>query len=455
MNNNLEDELCKSLFGFNFIKPLDLSKNKLNAIKFFSKNNISFENENIMIIHSDQSGVGKSTYIQNKSTNDYVYFPIDGIFSKDNTLKRLKKLNKKKEINNKKKLLMHFDLYDTDQIILMNDFLYFILITKLYGQDDNIFYLSRNIKIYIEVPNSFIDFFTKFPILDLFPKYKLSINNLEPLIVPEDICSNIKIVSLYLKLLKEENEVPEKSSPFFKADNKVDKNAIVFPFTPSDLILKEKNSGYDYNKIVINAQNENKKLTQEVCQNLIMNEIKINRPTYYQIITFIKVLSNQLIQFNRNYLLSACTIIDTGNFNNCSVRSLIIRKFIDISSYFAKGAFTKLKEEQKAIQDLMGNKNNDKEKIEQDNKILEDCKHKTISFEDIDLALIFFHGGNNIDFFSIITNKQPEDKTYKELLRIVNLQSGNDIIKRIKGKDKSKINLDSIEKLNDYRNYKQ
>ena len=248
MNNNLEDELCKSLFGFNFIKPLDLSKNKLNAIKFFSKNNISFENENIMIIHSDQSGVGKSTYIQNKSTNDYVYFPIGGIFSKDNTLKRLKKLNKKKEINNKKKLLMHFDLYDTDQIILMNDFLYFILITKLYGQDDNIFYLSRNIKIYIEVPNSFIDFFTKFPILDLFPKYKLSINNLEPLIVPEDICSNIKIVSLYLKLLKEENEVPEKSSPFFKADNKVDKNAIVFPFTPSDLILKEKNSGYDYNK---------------------------------------------------------------------------------------------------------------------------------------------------------------------------------------------------------------
>ena len=51
----------------------------------------------------------------------------------------------------------------------MNDFLYSILFTKLYGQENNIFYLSKKIKIYIEIPNSFINFFEKYPILKLFP----------------------------------------------------------------------------------------------------------------------------------------------------------------------------------------------------------------------------------------------------------------------------------------------
>ena len=87
----------------------------------------------------------------------------------------------------------------------MNDFLYFILITRLYGQDNNIFYLSKKIKIYLEIPNSFIDFFDKYPILRLFPEKKFSLDKLEPLLVPDDICSNIKIVSLYLYLLKVEN----------------------------------------------------------------------------------------------------------------------------------------------------------------------------------------------------------------------------------------------------------
>ena len=456
MNSNLEDELCKSLFRLKFIKPFDVPQNKVNAIQIYDKN---YDNE-IMVIHSDHSGVGKSTYIKNCAKEDYVYFPVGGIFTKENTLKRLQNLNKEKNINEKKKLLMHIDLYDTDQKALMNDFLYFILITKLYGQDNNIFYLSKKIKIYLEIPNSFISFLDKYPILELFPKKKLSLEKLEPLIVPDDICSNIKIVSLYLKLLKEENVLPEKTTNFFKSDNKIDKNAIVFPFTPPDLILKDEN-GYDYNKIVIKAEEENKNLTQEICQKLIFEEIQktIKKPTYYQITTFINVLANQLIQFNRNYFLSACTILDTGRFNNCSVRSLIIRKFIDLTKYFTKGAFTELLNEQESVQTLMNSKYNEHEKIEKANNILEKCEHESISFEQMDLALIFFHGGDNSNFFSIITNKKPNDQTYIDLLNLKNFQSGKDIVKRIKTKDlkkeKKKINLENMVELNDYRNYSQ
>ena len=308
INNNLDDELCKSLFRLKYIKTFDIPQEKRDKIKIFQER----DKNKILIVHSRDSGTGKSTFIKNRTKEeDYINFPIGGIFNKEDTLKRLQNLNKERNINDERKnLLMHIDLYDTDQKSLLNDFLYFVLFTKLYGQDDNIFYLSKKIKIYVEIPNSFINFFDKYPILKLFPNRELTLDPLEPLIVPEDICSNVKIVSLYLKLLKEENVVPEGTSEYFKAKNKVDKNAIVFPFTPPDLILKEKDAGFDYNKIVIKAVDENKYLTQEKCQGLIMEEIKktINKPTYYQITTFINVLASQLIQFNRNYYLSACTI---------------------------------------------------------------------------------------------------------------------------------------------------
>ena len=429
INNSLDDQLCKTLFRLKYIKTLDIPQKEKDKIKIFEENN-----NKIMVVCSDHSGTGKSTYIKNKTKeNEYVYFPIGGIFTKENTLKRLQILNKEKNINDQvKNLLMHIDLYDTEQKSLMNDFLYFVLFTKLYGQDNNIFYLSKKIKIYLEIPNSFTNFFDKFPILKLCPSKKLTLEPLEPLIVPENICSNIKIVSLYLKLLKEENTLPENTSKNFKADNKVDKNAIVFPFTPPDLILKDENN-YDYNKIVIKAEDENKYLTPELCQKLIMDEIykTIKKPTYYQITTFINVLANQLIQFNRNYFLSACTILDTGRFNNCSIRSLIINKFIELTRYFTKGAFTELLNEQEAVQTLMNSKYNEKEKIKKANNLLEGCKHESISFKNMDLALVLFHGGDNSNYFSIITNKNESDKTYIDLLNLKNFQSGNDIIKLI------------------------
>ena len=455
INNNLEDDLCKSLFRLKYIKTLDIPQEKKNKLKLFEEK----DNHKISLVSSDYSGIGKSTYIKNKvKEKNYIYFPIGGIFSKENTLKRLQTLNREKNINDAdKKLLMHVDLYDTDQISLMNDFLYFVLFTKLYGQDNNIFYLSKKIKIYLEIPNSFINFFDKFPILSIFPNKKLVRDSLEELLVPKDICSDIKIVSLYLKLLKEENTLPENTSKYFKANNKIDKNEIVFPFTPLDIILKDENN-YDYNKIVIKAEDENKYLTPKLCQKLILDELKktIKKPTYYQITTFINVLASQLIQFNRNYFLSACSILDSGKCHNCCVRSLIVKKFIELTSYFTKGAFTELLNEQEIVQTLMQSKGKEREKIEKANKLLEECKHDSISFNNMNnLALVFFHGGDNSNYFSIITNKKTNEQTYLDLLSLKNFQSGKDIINRINTKDRNKLKLDSIEKLNDYNKFTQ
>ena len=99
--------------------------------------------------------------------------------------------------------IIHLDLYDTDKVYLMNEFLFSILITKFYGQNEDLFYLPNNIKIKIEIPNGIIDFIEKFPILTLFTSTKLTINKLDPLIVPMELTSNIQIVANYIKAFNE------------------------------------------------------------------------------------------------------------------------------------------------------------------------------------------------------------------------------------------------------------
>ena len=105
---------------------------------------------------------------------------------------------------------------------------------------------------------------------------------------------------------------------------------------------------------------ENKYLTPKLCKDLKME--KINKPTYYQINIFVNVLSSQSIQFNRNYGLSGCTILDSGRFDDCVIRSFIINKFIDLTSYFTKSAFTELLIEQKGVQTLIQSKKKAKSK---------------------------------------------------------------------------------------------
>ena len=81
----------------------------------------------------------------------------------------------------------------------MKEFLYSFLITKLYGQNETLFYLSKDIEIKIEIPNGFVDFFLKFPILSMFKnRIVMKIEKLPPLIVHPELNSNIQIVCNYL-----------------------------------------------------------------------------------------------------------------------------------------------------------------------------------------------------------------------------------------------------------------
>ena len=199
------------------------------------------------------------------------------------------------------------------------EFLFSILITRLYGQNEDIFYLFNEVDIKIEIPNGFIDFFQKFPILTLFDHKQLSINNLSPLIIENKVNSKVQIVANYLKALEEENK------------DMIDaKNLFFETISPKDFLKNGKNY-IEYAKI----------LNQSECQKLIFKEIKttIENPNYYQITSFIDILAEQFSKFSKNFYLEAFSLKEKKNL---SIRRTIIESFIKLTKHFTEGAFTNI-----------------------------------------------------------------------------------------------------------------
>ena len=393
--------------------------------------------ENVQIIYSDKSGRGKSTYIKKqaeKKGKRYIHFPFGGEFSRENVINRLKKI----KINNKNAsgVIIHLDLCDSKQIDLMKNFLYSILITKLYGQNEKIFYLSKNVEIKIEIPNGFTNFFYKFPILDMFKnKYEMNLSNLEPLIIDNQIDSNIQIVCNYLKLYEE------------------GKICDVDLYIKNISIHKESDDDSEVEERIAES------LPQKECQRLIFKYIKVNKddnndPTYYQVNSFINVLSGQLKKFSMNYQLTARYLIDNGTEMNDNslkrIRQILMNSFIQNTIYFTKGAYNSLLDS-----------NDESYKVEVENGIYDENKQEKkaievlsiqsqnqdmISFSKIKPSLIFFHENEGQEY-SIISTCDKNDGEYSELLKLrtvpaliaKSLTQNNEII--------------IPDKLNDYRNY--
>ena len=357
-----------------------------------------YDKNNIEIIYSDKSGAGKSTQIKKEIEDNgkkWIYFPFGGVLKRDEIINRLMELNMD---NN---CVVHLDLYNTDDVSLMIEFLFSFLILRYFGKDENIFYLSKNIEIKIEIPNTFINFFEKFQILNLFSKRELTIIKLLPLIVDKDLNSNIQIVSNYLKCLKE---------------NKISDIDLIFPgITPQNLIedSRKKIVYKKANKKIITALDA-EILTQKECEELINEYIKIDQPTYYQITSFINFLSIQFKKFNQNYFLNAHNLKLTAKHISI-FRQYIIENFIKITKYFTEGAFTNLIKKQDNIF---------KENEEAMNQLVED-KHYVVSFNTINTTLIFFHEGIN-ESFSVITNKNENDEEYQNFLTLKNCQEYNE-----------------------------
>ena len=411
--SDITSDIVKSLESLKHKKYLNINENEINSLEKY--------NSNVEIILSDQCGVGKSTQIKleiEKANKKYIYFPLGGVFNKEDIISRLKNLQLSKDCS------IHLDLYDTDEVGLMNEFLFSILITKIYGKNEELFCFLKEIDIKIEIPNGVTDFMGKFPILTLFPYKKLSIDNLAPLIVSDDITSNVQIVSNYLKVIKE--DTIEIYDLYF--------DKISYKY------IKE------YKTAMIAEQ-----LSQNECQKLIFDEIgkTISKPNYYHISSFIDILGTQLIKFNRNYYFLANTLKDNSCFLLKKIRTFTIKSLIQNSLNFIEGSYQSILNRQQLIHKILFRDYEQNEDFML--KINLANKDQIFSFRQIVPSLFFFHEGND-ELFSIITNTKKNDQEYINLLEFLKYKTQN---KRVDLPDYTKYsNLEFLDELKNILNIK-
>ena len=179
--NNHYDSFLNELKKF---KPKEFDFNKESDLSY--KDNISSSSKssfndplrkkllnNTYIVQSEKCGLGKSTYIKNKIKDEnkkYIHFPLGGNITKQKIFNDLEKRLEiiKKEKN--KNISIHLDLFpiSDNSISILNDFLFSILITKFYSNNESIIYIPTNIEIYVEIPNCFTNFLDNFKILYSF-----------------------------------------------------------------------------------------------------------------------------------------------------------------------------------------------------------------------------------------------------------------------------------------------
>ena len=137
----------------------------------------------VKVFTSDCCGLGKSFLIKKEIKNneeDYHYLGIGDDITKDNLFKKLKRFFKI-ELKGKEKVGIHLDLFYTKNTPLMQYFLFAFLITKLFQVNDNILYIPKKYNIYVEIPNGPQIFLDNFPILKIFKRTHISLDNQEPL----------------------------------------------------------------------------------------------------------------------------------------------------------------------------------------------------------------------------------------------------------------------------------
>ena len=364
---------------------------KLPEHKYYSydKNKINnkyYNNINIEIYLSEFSGLGKSTLIKNDFKNyidkynyEYTYFPIGDDINRNELINRLLKLSNKK-------IALHLDLNDLYNIKIIREFLFSFLILKFYSQKENIFFYGNEIMIKIEIPNSFINFLDIFPILSFFKIKHITPKEMPQLIVSKEISSNIQIVCNYLKYI---NQINEKDIYFKNLSNNSYPNCII-------------------------AQ----PINQIECSKLIFENINIKNPNFYQIISFINLISEQLKLFTNSYYLNTSILNEIKNFkkNLDNIRFFFVYSLTLITKYFIISSYDNILKGQEITYSQQKGKTDIEKAKEKSREIL--LQKEPFSIEKIRPSMIFINeDGQSIS--EIITCKKNTEE-YNLLKAIYN-----------------------------------
>ena len=154
---------------------------------------------NIKVITSDICGLGKTYQIKKmieKNKKKYFHLLLGGKITKTDIFKKLscllEKIKKEIKEDNYKEVAIHLDLFESQELSIINEFLFSFLITKFYNNNENIIYIPKDIDIYIEIPNCFENYFSKFSILEIFNRKNIStLSNLD---LPQDLIDIFNIL---------------------------------------------------------------------------------------------------------------------------------------------------------------------------------------------------------------------------------------------------------------------
>ena len=280
-----------------------------------------FDMTNIKVISSDICGLGKSFKIKKMIKEEekiYYPFPLGGKLTKDaiyrkisDLFKKIKKdtKNKKNEVAQKDKdekveeysefnnVAIHLDLIETKETSLINEFLFSFLITKFYTNNEDIIYIPNNIKIYIEVPNSFEDYLTKFGVLNAFNRVNITLRDSKK--SETNNITNISMLPLELE--------PKIRQKFTKLNGFVNDEEI-------EKFIKDN-----------------------------FNSINIKEYSYHQVQTFTNLYISQFESFKSRLKFTN---------SNGDITQKCIKYFAESTKYFTNGGFAKLIMEKKEVKDI-------------------------------------------------------------------------------------------------------
>ena len=378
-------------------KKMETIFNKLEKEEVDVKKDIN----NIKIVYSNGSGVGKSYIIKKESEMNhkkYEYFPIGGDFVREDIIRRLQTYQFESG-----KSLIHLDIHETKKVDLIKDFLFSFLILRSYFFNDLLFYLESDVEIVIEIPFGFIDYFKQLPLLNLIKNVIfIDRKKLPEYEVSQDLVSDDQIVCSVLKIFQKK-EISEKAVQHSKLDR-----------YPMDGTRCKKFKLY-----LIGEQ----ALTQKECNTILQNALNIDNPTFYQKKIFISILANQFKSFLQSIYLNPNLLYDNGkrkkNSNLYKIREIIIDFFIKLTTHFTKGAYDGLLQKTNIAFKSHG--------LEYDNNKAEEAavkelsKKKQVSFKDIDPSLLLFNkDGQSL---SVVTTIKPKTATKEKLQEYNNFKA--------------------------------
>ena len=426
--NELEDDFQNN----KFFKKVINEENKNNNIFYQNLENFINSNINVDIIKSNCSGVGKTYSIKTfakKKGFSLFNFPFGFEDTRESILNRFYEKDKNFK---EKKMILHINIYDIKNFNYINEFLFSLIFTKTFNNNEKIYVLKENIKIILEIPFGFGDFLKKCPILKYFNPKEIKLEKLPKINLKDreiKIKEKCNLICSYLDYL----ETKEINIHNLSLNNDV------YVLGSGDLEEKKYSKNYDYFSRIVT--------------------IFDNPPTYYQFISLVEILYVQLKNFSYNKLFDTKNIFKNINITKSiqngedetnilfKIRGMMIEKLIELSKICSLSAYKNLiniqeqniKEHNKDLnenEDYFENDKNDELKMDDIDLDLNDeeeekkakefyINENELTFDKLPSGIVLFN--DDIYSINVVTNSNKLNEEEKKIFTtLYNTQTKNE-----------------------------